>query len=304
MIINPISMKKSYLILLVACFIGSTCFAQTFVPDGATWYYSDYPYAASGYMKLEKVGTALVEGKTVDLLERSFSGYSYEQKAHYGGVFDTLKVYGENGDVFVYGENGFYTLYKFCGTVGDQWNIPANTGACQEAGVVEIDSVGTIMIDGQNLKFIRAKTISGSWSYEGLLVEQIGGLISFMPFQQCIFDIDNVYGMRCFNSGEILYETGISDSCNQIPSSVFENEILSNKIQLSPNPANVELTIKLENNQHASIKVFAITGELVKTLSSNGINIIRTNIEDLSSGVYTVIVQQNNQIAAQKLIIE
>jgi PKD repeat protein len=79
-------------------------------------------------------------------------------------------------------------------------------------------------------------------------------------------------------------------------------------LNLYPNPTNgsSQLEFNLQPNQKASIRVFDMIGRVIETASVEGNNVIYTINKNgqLSSGVYMVSLEVNNQSITKKLIIE
>lgn len=74
-------------------------------------------------------------------------------------------------------------------------------------------------------------------------------------------------------------------------------------ISIYPNPANDFLLIEGEGVQ--SIKIFSLTGELLKTVTFDSYSIMhKVNLESLISGTYFIIINTENSNRAEKFIVD
>ena len=69
------------------------------------------------------------------------------------------------------------------------------------------------------------------------------------------------------------------------------------EVNMFPNPANNYFDIVL-NSDNASIELISITGEVVYKSLSNAL-IETVHVQNLSSGVYTVVVTENDKAPVQ-----
>ena len=81
--------------------------------------------------------------------------------------------------------------------------------------------------------------------------------------------------------------------------SIPQNEGIEARVY--PNPSNDYLTISAMTSDLVSISIVSITGEVVRTISSNNNTI---NISDLSNGVYILHIQSEDGMALRKFIKE
>ncbi len=81
-------------------------------------------------------------------------------------------------------------------------------------------------------------------------------------------------------------------------STASNDDIKSLQARLYPNPATTEFTVELDQEQIDQIAMYNLQGQLVKTSSSD-----RVNISDLTSGIYLVkVTSTSGATATQKLI--
>lgn len=73
------------------------------------------------------------------------------------------------------------------------------------------------------------------------------------------------------------------------------------EFSISPNPANSNLDVVIENKQAATINITTIDGKVVHTSEINN-GKTQIDIHNLNDGVYFVILQQDDKKSSQKLI--
>jgi PKD repeat protein len=98
------------------------------------------------------------------------------------------------------------------------------------------------------------------------------------------------------NDGKVAISEIIMISCSA-----------SGSLSLFPNPANEVLTIKLtmENSAHAQLKIYDKMGQLVMSRQNMflpGQNVIEWNLKELASGVYTFVIESENEKWTEKLV--
>lgn len=109
-----------------------------------------------------------------------------------------------------------------------------------------------------------------------------------------------------FTQGQVDLMHGVLDNerydlVHNNPASI--NEINAFEYNLFPNPASNKFTIK-SLDKIESIKIVSITGQTLKTLNVNASS-IQVNTNDLSAGIYYVIVKgENQQTSSESLIIK
>lgn len=80
---------------------------------------------------------------------------------------------------------------------------------------------------------------------------------------------------------------------------------ISNKLTISPNPAKNEINLNSKNLKgNYSIKIYNMTGSLVKEASYNPANNKSISLSNLTNGVYVIKIEGDNISHSQKLIIK
>ena len=99
------------------------------------------------------------------------------------------------------------------------------------------------------------------------------------------------------NSGGCKCEKIIT--LNAIPSDV--KDIHAANIQVSPNPANTSFKIQLNNQNTTVVKMYNAIGQLISINSF--IDNIEIETKDLSSGIYTLHILNNNVNYTSKIVV-
>lgn len=78
-----------------------------------------------------------------------------------------------------------------------------------------------------------------------------------------------------------------------------------NKIQFSvyPNPASTMIYVETENDTDTQVSILDVTGRCVKQIEMSD-NVSSINIEDVESGVYFIMVQQEGNSSVRKLVVK
>ncbi len=91
--------------------------------------------------------------------------------------------------------------------------------------------------------------------------------------------------------------------CGTFSIGVKENKIMSEEINIFPNPAQNYFDVKCNNiNDRKTIKIYTIEGTLIKEESFIG-NLARINTEIISNGLYVVEIKSNNNVQYKKVIV-
>ena len=79
----------------------------------------------------------------------------------------------------------------------------------------------------------------------------------------------------------------------------------TNQLKIYPNPAKqyANISLPFSTNKNSIIKLFDVSGKIVKTITTEGASEIRINISDLSNGVYHIIVENNSKILSKNKLI-
>ena len=82
------------------------------------------------------------------------------------------------------------------------------------------------------------------------------------------------------------------------------NEIAATSVSLYPNPASSVVYIQTELTGEATANIIDITGRLVKSVNISDMQNASVNVEDIDTGVYFFMIQQENTIIVRKITVK
>ena len=85
---------------------------------------------------------------------------------------------------------------------------------------------------------------------------------------------------------------------------VNNNNLISSKFTLYPNPAKEFITISSPNVEIKTIQINDINGRFVKDIDVNNSNEVEINISNLSQGIYFIKIISEKETVTKKLIVE
>jgi|GEM_PF-1334669 len=206
-------------------------------------------------------------------------------------TFGNVKALINEGKVhyLAQGSNNYYYLQTDIG-INDSWEtavIVAPSGGTLDAFAVQATNQFHASIIGENNELYYATNdTETSWTNSILLD-----------------DANYLNGSLCFSPTNAINWVGIRDTEVVIfgDEVIVNNDVLTqldNTIQLYPNPAKNFVTIQGDFIQSA--KIYNAAGQIVK--QQNSFSNTSINIQDLSSGVYVVVLQTENNIYQSRLI--
>lgn len=246
---------KNFLTLLFAVLV-QFCFGQNqneWAPEGATWHYSYNNFSITGYIEIKYIGDSLIDGKVCKVLEKKLYSYDYATT-----ISDTINLgleftYSDSNKVYYYRFDQFFVLYNFNAQPGDWWEIAGWSipGSCDSIGKIEVDSIGTIVINSDTLKYLKiSRKDSSDWQLGSIIVEKIGCIDHYMfpePFM-CALDMNEGGGpFRCYFDNTFgLYQSGIASACDYI-TSIDYLDYPNNNLIIYPNPVKNILNINWDD---------------------------------------------------------
>jgi|GEM_PF-375676 len=295
-------------------------------PIGATWHYGFSSWMTNGYTKISYIGDTIINTISCKIMEKKIFQFNPLSQ------FDTLTLnheytYADNNKVYIFRFNKFYTLYDFAANVGDSIIVAGtdyySSSGCDSVGLIRVDSIGTMIIDGNSLRYISVSPIANSkWGWAGRIVEKIGPIYSYQnniePFNYlfpnkldyCGMNIDQPHEggfLRCYSdqSGFTYSQLGSSPDCDYIFTNLNENTNFFTEIKIAPNPTRDILTIYFILNSKKAIQfeLFDIAGNLKlsehipETISNNK----SYNLSGLASGIYYIKLKSNQSTIIKKI---
>lgn len=316
---------KSFLVTFF--FISSSfSFSQNWCSPGSEWFYGWNNSPVNGYIHLTYTGDTLIGAQTCNKIYKMTYWYNQAFFSSGSNYLGTEYTYADINKVYIYKNSQFFTMYDFGALPGATWIVPAtkNYGACQTQATIKTDSIGTMVINSQTLRYICVtyNDTAQHWGWCAKIVEKIGPIKWFyfngQPTWDYLFPVKNDYcGMfidelaeggnfRCYNdSSGFMYSSGISPTCNYLINSI--SEIDKQSVLFFPNPTNDILNISFDLQNETKIRIVDLTGKIVaetKTENSKGKTIQHINISALSKGIYFVNLQNEGKIYSKKFIKE
>lgn len=309
--------------ILILSLLGSmAATAQTWCPPGAEWYYGFQQVFSDGYYRFyydgdTTINSIICKKIKIEKTERNI----FTWPTYYTNIIDEFYTYADTNKVYIYRYNNFYPMFDFSATlndtiliVGDNFYFDNDTGLpCDSLGNAIIDSIGTTLINSNQLRYYYSSPIQGSsWSINGKIIEKIGPVDAYFfanKIDSCgiIVDWEPINAsLRCYYDDSIgLYKV---PSLNNLPCNytlyLKEHNLLTT-FKVFPNPSNYYINLIFEQNEklpeyYEIINLFGKTIVKEKILSHNTI----INIDYLSPSVYLIqIINKNQKLGNQKFIV-
>ncbi|MNK00386.1 BNR/Asp-box repeat protein [compost metagenome] len=103
-------------------------------------------------------------------------------------------------------------------------------------------------------------------------------------------DVVSANGSKIFTSDFSVSTAGIHETEPEKMVTIF------------PNPSTDIVNLDFTNNQPKSIKLTTLTGELIKQISTTSLSSVQFEVNDLSSGLYLIVVENNSETQKFKLL--
>lgn len=321
-------MKLKLLLILITCIIiTTTSKAQTWCSPGATWHYSYSAWLNAGYYKIAYIGDTLINNIQCQILEKTHVDYS-RPNYHTSTSIMHEYTYADSNKVYVYRYNQFYTMYDFGANVGDTIAVAGADDImqihtyCDSIGKIRVDSIGTVTINGESLRYIYVRPLANStWGWDCRIVEKIGPLNynnAYPTYYNYLFPV-RIWSNNCppymdeLNEGGYLkcyvdssfqfYPTGTAPNCEYIPTSLEEILQSPGLLAVYPNPTHSSLTIKLPSHiKEAGIEIKNMLGKNVHSEHIYAESTKTIDVSAIPNGVYIAQLQIENKIFNKKFV--
>jgi hypothetical protein len=297
-------MKYFFCTLIFLISLATTQAQSTFAPIGATWVYKyTSSNGAVSTCSLTSVNDTIVNGKQCKKIVSDCGGCSWPQ-------YNIL--YSENNVIYFYNPNtnSFAVLYDFNKTVGQTYTTKLDI----DSVVFKIDSIGTIDINGYNLKKMYTHVThhpSFLEVYSGISIENIGHVGFFFPWDNasCVEgsvtvgqSVPGPGPLGCYSDTIIgLYSTGKIPDCT---TNKIKNPPIVNVLKIYPNPNDGSFTLTIDSGI-TNLSFYNAIGQLIQSQSYSGVA-ANFNIELITKakGIYFLKVQSEKSTTTKKIIVE
>lgn len=311
-------MKK---LILIFTFLPILTIGQNWSPSGAVWYYGFSAVFDAGYYKIEYIGDTIINSIQCKELRKTLYHENLTSQTFDTTIIGTEYTYADADKVYLFKHNQFYTLYDFSAQVGSIWIVPEikRYNGCDTTGTIQVDSIGIMNINGQNLRYICVSPTNTlqQWGWDVKIVERIGPIQAFsvttydylfpQKYNFCGMAIDELIeggGFRCYSDNSpFSFTTNISPTCDFI-TSIKSMEIDSNQANVFPNPSKGSFTLVIENTINAiEIQLTDLFGNLVLQKHFENQSIITLNTP--VSGTFILkIIQKDKIILCKKILAQ
>lgn len=122
---------------------------------------------------------------------------------------------------------------------------------------------------------------------------------------EAVIDVESnvdysVYVTTVDNTG---HESAKSEVLTFHVGNINVNEIAATSVSLYPNPASSVVYIQTELTGEATANIVDITGRLVKSVNISDMQNASINVEDINTGIYFFMIQQENTIIVRKVTV-
>lgn len=289
------------LTLLFSLLFSLPLFSQTWIGQGAEWHYYYTAIDGEGFIKINYTKDTVIQNQSCQMLEvekHSFTGDEFGNTVYLGSSKLPNQYTYASGDTVFYFTDGFFSvLYNFRTEPNNSWNLGQTSSDCGES-FAKVDSLSTELINGYNYRcsFLNYNT-DASVYLKGKVVERFGAVDNYlfpMP-NNCdstiIVDFDN-RSLICYSDNSFeLYKA--QDLNCELSLAIYEQAKSFKPIVKNPSAGYIEIN----NTSVTSIKVYSVTGKLIKTSRSNIID-----ISENPDGLYFLKVENDKQQTTLKVV--
>lgn len=303
-------MKHSVLLIWIFFISVFNAYPQAeWAPIGAIWYYSTFGgifLPTEGYIKIECIKDTIFNERNVRILKKE----SFLPNGSIENLGPTYTFQEEN-KIYYWTGTSFSLLYDFSTKLNDYWQITSkdsNPCGTDTLGYVKVDSTGQQIINENNLNYMYVSARDTSmWTYSGKIIEKIGCLGYMFPvFNNICNVVDIVYPgpLRCYFDNTLGNINFLNIPCDTLINLTNVEEDQITGISIYPNPVHNRLNIEIQNSNTiiTSIKVYDITGQIIKTECITNNKII-LDFGCIQPGLYFLIFENNqNKHLINKII--
>lgn len=302
-------MKFKINIFILFLFFNSATYSQTeWAPINAEWYYN-YREGFSpetGYYYMQSVKDTVIDSKYCKVLSRKFinsKGVEFDE-----GISIIYQDTQEN-KIYRFLFGSFYLLYDFSKEKGDTLIIKEPySESSYDSIVMVVDSVREEEVSTSNyLKTIHLKRLYTSnlaLDFDGKIIEKVGNLGYFFPFNQLSCDSGCPLPLRCYNDNQVNF---VSKEPYVLPVAcdftfTGSDVIVDMDIRLTPNPCNGIFSIETTRTKSLFVNIYSSSGQII--FQDKMIDETKRSF-DISihpSGIYYLKIYDKERSSIKKLI--
>lgn len=300
-------MKKNLIPFLIVFFFKASNSLAQWAPLGATWHtgiIESFSSINQGYIRMICIGDTTIGSQNCRILESAHVNHLGQTT-----IVDTAYLYSDSGKVYKYRYGSFYTLFDFSLTPGQSWQTiapypsPFTLSGNPPDTIVQIivDSISSLVISGVTKKLLYVHSVANDWYFLNPIIEDIGSMGGLHPFIYDWMDVEIPF-LRCYNDSTIQYQVDAGTSCEMLLNNVLEN-VNAPIVRVFPIPSDNYLNIDFGQNEKEIF--FVIINELGRTMYRGSSTLIgqRLNIENLPSGMYSIVIFNDTKISSTNFII-
>jgi hypothetical protein len=279
-------------ICLLTLGLTHAAYAQQFAPPGSKWHFNYWMamvFIGDGYITLEHDGDTLIDGLWSQRLKKTsfvYNGILQQTSEH----VDFEHVRSQGDSVFVHRFGQFQLLYDFGAQPGDVWSVAGNT-VCEEPGMVQVDSIGTEVIDGVPLRYLHVSSPPSSPNQftRSKIIERIGCIGYMFPEPMCgITDSDFGGTLRCYADDDVSVQFQAPTACDRLWTSVEHRTSPSQTLTVHPTAFHDHLNVLTTRPQEAvHFRITDLSGRAHATGQFTGGSTIR-GLGRLPQGTYVI----------------
>lgn len=253
------------------------------------------------------IGDTTIQGKDCSIIETQYYDELFTGSPIYTS-YNEVNYFHFNGDtVFWFFDGALHPLVCFNLQAGDTWfPIPIDyegiLPSCQ-LDPIEITEKTTIEYDGIEYRQVTVSPVGDDFSnylfWGGTYDERIFWRDFDNPRLNGCFDTAIDYptdlSLRCYSDDELSVQNS-AEPCNA-PLSATESDRRS-ELVMYPNP--LESGSELKIDRYDFLQIFDTNGKMIMTHHPNQGRII----PELANGVYTVRIEQGEQVRISKLVVQ
>lgn len=310
-------------LFITLLFSTFSSFSQVWVDQDAVWHYDVNLNGMQGFTKYEYATDSIILGQNCQVI----TAFQHQVYPGPNNTFnhsimdmDTNFTYSNGDTVFWLVENEFKVLYNFGAQVGDMWTI-ANADPAVECldAIVEVDSIGTILMNGDNLRWIAFHSQdNSSHIFSGKAVERFGLFELTSNSPNALFPVKSdctegvfidyyLYNFTCFEDASFnLYNITSQDCEYKASLSLDELNGIENSITIYMNQSeNVLYLSNSENSDGISCAIINSLGQQVmneKPIFKHA-NTETIDVSNLNPGIYFLHINNNGLIQNERILI-